>query len=200
MTAAASRRVPIRIRRRARARGSVPGNGFGNCNQWSERIKLFVSIASLTPVARTGLSRSGCRGTQRHLPWSSAPFGEIRPGDCYCVGLPRRRHPLPEFLTLPAALPHLSLVALFRATSAHRLSGLQSFSHQNQRCHLSAHPALLPLGRHEVTNLDFRALVRPGVRHSGHAVNVGQSRCSPGLLPLRGLPDPVAAEALPSRA
>jgi len=38
-------------------------------------------------------------GKRRHLPWGSAPFGEISSGGRY-AGLPSRRHPSSEFLTL----------------------------------------------------------------------------------------------------
>jgi hypothetical protein len=46
---------------------------------------------------------SGCArhaaGERRHLPWGSAPFGEISTGG-RCAGLPSRHHPPSEFLTL----------------------------------------------------------------------------------------------------
>jgi hypothetical protein len=63
-------------------------------------------------------------------------FRRTRPGD-RCVGLPRRRHPLSEFFTLSAALSHPGPVALFRATSAHRISASRAFP---------TRPAATPLG------------------------------------------------------
>jgi hypothetical protein len=41
---------------------------------------------------------------------------------------------------------------------------------------------------------DFRAFIRPHVRHSPKALSRSTSRCSPGLSPLRGLPVPAAGE------
>jgi len=42
---------------------------------------------------------------------------------------------------------------------------------------------------------DFRAFIRPHVRHSPKALSRSTSRCSPGLSPLRGLPVPAAGES-----
>lgn len=53
------------------------------------------------------------------------------------AGLPHQHHPLSEFLTLPAVLSHRGLVALFRATSAHRLQAFRASS---------AQPVVAPLG------------------------------------------------------
>lgn len=48
-----------------------------------------------------------------------------------CVGLPLRRHPLSEFLTLSAVLSQLHPVALFHATSAHRILAFRGFPAQS---------------------------------------------------------------------
>lgn len=49
------------------------------------------------------------------------------------VGLPHRHHPFSGFLTLSTVLSRRDLVALFRATSAHRLSTFRAFSAQTSR-------------------------------------------------------------------
>lgn len=105
------------------------------------------------------------------------------------AGLPHRHHPFPGFLTLSTVLSRRNLVALFRATSAHRLSTFRAFSTRVSRgasrhpllsCHQVAvtagEPAIDTLGapsvRGEPRNTrygerchpGFRALLRPGVR------------------------------------
>jgi len=129
--------------------------------------------------------------------------------------LPPQRHPLPGFLTLSAACSRCTLVALFHATSTHRLCGpSELFPPQSAAMSLdidllSCHQ--VPHHAHRTSRLRVRrpmhstwqarwrvlgaardpgsrALLRPGVRHSARRINVEQSRCSPGLLPLRGLP------------
>jgi hypothetical protein len=57
------------------------------------------------------------------------------------AGLPRRHHPLSGFLTLSAVFSHRGLVALFRATPAHRLSTFRAFSARASRS-ASRHPLL----------------------------------------------------------
>jgi hypothetical protein len=58
--------------------------------------------------------------------WGSGPFGGISTGDRSTV-LPRLYRPLSGFLTLSAVFSHPSLVALFHATSAHRISVFRAF-------------------------------------------------------------------------
>jgi hypothetical protein len=123
------------------------------------------------------------------------------------AGLPPQRHPLSGFLTLPAVSSRCTLVAVFQATSTHRLDGSSEL--------FPPQSAVMPLGircslaiRHSRTRsnesiasamcehsrrrtgwhvLDtaggpgFRAFLRPGVRHSVRRVNAEQSRCSPDL-------------------
>jgi hypothetical protein len=48
-------------------------------------------------------------------------------------GVHPRHHPPSRFLTFSTVLSHLDLVALFHATSTHRISGLQSFSRSASR-------------------------------------------------------------------
>jgi len=63
---------------------------------------------------------------KRRLPWGSAPFDGINDRDRYRAGLPRRHPPLSGFLTLSAASSPGRLVALFHATSVHRLSAFRA--------------------------------------------------------------------------
>jgi len=65
-------------------------------------------------------------GHRRPLPWGSVPFGGISTGD-RVAALPRLRHPPTGFHTLPAAFSHPSLVALFHATSTHRILVFRAF-------------------------------------------------------------------------
>jgi hypothetical protein len=77
------------------------------------------------PLAWTAGARraAGCR---RQLPWGSGPFGVSGPGNRY-AGLPPRRLPLSGFLTPSAVSSCLGRVALFRATSALRVSVFRAF-------------------------------------------------------------------------
>jgi len=115
------------------------------------------------------------------------------------TGLPPRHLPLSGFLTLSAVLSRRHLVALFHATSVHRLSASRAFS---------ARSAGLPLGgpvlscrsaRRSSTNKSANSFLASAseplsnraadTRRSGFSTS--SSRCSPGLSPLRGLPIPV---------
>jgi hypothetical protein len=101
------------------------------------------------------------------------------------AGLPHRHLPLSGFLTLSTVSSPRILVALFQATSAHRLPGLQSFFHQNQPECLSAPFCSPVIDGPSITHMvsscamhssatrrfvpsDFRALLRLGIRHSVH--------------------------------
>ena len=55
-----------------------------------------------------------------------------------CIGLPRQYHPPSWFLTISTVSPHLSLVTLFHATSAHRILWPSEHSPLRQPCCLSA--------------------------------------------------------------
>ena len=115
------------------------------------------------------------------------------------TGLPPRHLPLSGFLTLSAVLSHRRLVALFRATSVHRLSAFRAFSTQ---------PAATPFGvpcSHAVSreaprqtnpsDCSFAAASEPCSDRAADTprdvFSTSPGRCSPGLSPLRGLPIPV---------
>jgi hypothetical protein len=119
-------------------------------------------------------------------------------------GLPHRHHPLSGFLTLSAAYSRHALAALFHAASARRLSTFRASPTRASRdasrrpmlsCHWT-HALLDELGawQHNPSIVDsnaspdFRALLRPGVRHFPRQRSAARSRCSPGLFPLRGFP------------
>jgi hypothetical protein len=136
-----------------------------------------------------------------------AAFRRSQMGRSLRAGLPPQRLPLPGFLTLSAVLSRHTLVAVFQATSTHRLHGSPEL--------FPPRSALVPLGtscspaiecsmtcrtsrhirgyrdirpasrtdhqRHTAGDPDSRALLRPGVRHSVRRVNVTRSRCSPDL-------------------
>jgi hypothetical protein len=55
-------------------------------------------------------------------------------------------------------------------------------------CDASPRTSRTDSARHTTGDPDFRALLRPGVRHSARRVTVTQSRCSLDLCPLRGVP------------
>jgi hypothetical protein len=141
------------------------------------------------------------------------------------AGLPPQRLPLSGFLTLSAVSSRCTLVAVFQATSTHRLDGSsellppQSAVMSLDILLLSCHQALQDASstsrpapaahEHSSRRTDWgvfgtaggpgsRALLRPGVRHSVRRVNVEQSRCSPDLLPLRGVPARSLGRTLPS--
>jgi hypothetical protein len=88
------------------------------------------------------------------------------------AGLPHRQRPLSGFPTLSAVFSSRVLVALFQATSARRLHGLQSFSHRNQPECLSA-PFCSPVIASDVHRPRFRP-----VRDSSH-----RCRAFPRLTP-----------------
>ena len=69
-----------------------------------------------------------------------SPSGEINSGD-RCAGFPCQHHPLSGFLTLSAVYSHLSLAALFRAASAHRISAFRALLH-SVSCTTSRWPVL----------------------------------------------------------
>jgi hypothetical protein len=85
-----------------------------------------------------------------------------------CVGLPPRHHPLSEFLTLSAALARPDLVALFRATSAHRISASRAFPSQPAVTPLDALYSLA-VSAGKPTH-DLRALLRLRIRTRTYAV------------------------------
>lgn len=139
--------------------------------------------------------------------------------------MPHQRHPLSGFLTLSGVFSRCTLVAVFQATSTPRLHGpsellppqsaVMSFdircspaighsmdAHRTSRLRLRhARHSSRRTGWHALTTAGgpgSRALLRPGIRHSGRRVNVEQSRCSLGLLPLRGAPTRSLGRTLPS--
>lgn len=141
------------------------------------------------------------------------------------AGLPPQRHPLSGFLTLSAVCSRCTLAAVFQAASTRRLLGPselfppQSAAKSLDVALLSCHQVLHDADRANRLRLrrmkrsiwrtgwhvlriagdpGSRALLRPGIRHSARRVNVEQSRCSPGLLPLRGLPARPLGRTLPS--
>jgi len=65
-------------------------------------------------------------GHRRLLPWGSAPFGGINAG-VGVAALPRLHLPSSGFLTLSAVFAHPYLVALFHATSTHRIPVFRAF-------------------------------------------------------------------------
>jgi len=75
-------------------------------------------------------------GHGRLLPWGSVPFGGISADD-RSTALPRLYRPPSRFLTVSAVFSHPSLVALFHATSALRISVFRAFP---------SSPAVIPLG------------------------------------------------------
>jgi hypothetical protein len=114
-------------------------------------------------------------------------FRRMNPGD-RCVGLPRRHHPLSEFLTLSAFSSRPGLVALFRATSAHRISAFRAFP---------SRPAVTPSGARDSRavfapaswNARLQSFVPTQSPYSEPLpLGTGTSRCSHDLSPLRGLP------------
>lgn len=76
---------------------------------------------------RSGRKRKTRSGNSTTSPMEFGSFRRMNPGD-RCVGLPPRHHPLSEFLTPSAVLARPGLVALFRATSTHRISAFRAFS------------------------------------------------------------------------
>jgi len=135
---------------------------------------------------------------QRHLPWGSVPLDEISFED-RCAGLPPRHLPLSGFLTLSAVSSPRGLVALFHATSVHRLPAFRAFS---------ARSAVTPLGvpcspvvtysARRSTEAQQRSTTPTPEPCSNRAadtrrdaINASSDRCSPGLSPLRGFPIPV---------
>lgn len=97
----------------------------------SRRARLCLALTSHRS-GRKRKTRSGCPTTS---PMEFGSFRRMNPGD-RCVGLPPRHHPLSEFLTPSAVLARPGLVALFRATSTHRISAFRAFS---------SRPAVTPL-------------------------------------------------------
>lgn len=63
---------------------------------------------------------------RRHLPWGSVPFGGFSSGD-RCTALPPLYRPLSGFHTLSAVYSLPDLVALFHATSVHRILVFRAF-------------------------------------------------------------------------
>jgi hypothetical protein len=115
----------------------------------------------------------------------SVPFGVSSSGDRH-AGLPLRRLPLSGFLTLSAVSSRPGLVALFRATSALRVSAFRAFP---------ARPAVTPSG--VLCSPAVGSLARPSTSEpcSDRAsvpdrTRLGErpGRCSPDLCPLRGPP------------
>jgi hypothetical protein len=83
-------------------------------------------------TAETERQKSPHQGQQDTFPRFGA-FQRKQMRESLNAGLPHRRLPLTEFLTLSAVWSSRTLAALFHAASAHRLRDLQSFSHRNQR-------------------------------------------------------------------
>jgi hypothetical protein len=139
--------------------------------------------------ARITDSRTPSRG--------SLPFSEIRYADRSRDGLPHRHHPFSEFLTLSAVCSQHTLAALFHAASARRLSTSRAFPTRasrdaSRRPMLSCHWTRAfvgdlrawqhnPSANNSCASPDFRALLRPGVRHFIRQWSGARSRCSPGL-------------------
>lgn len=115
------------------------------------------------------------------------------------TGLPPRHLPLSGFLTLSAVSSHRRLVALFRATSVHRLSAFRAFSAQSAATPLGA-PCSHAVSREAPRRTNppvcsFAAASEPCSDRAADTprdvINTSPGRCSPGLSPLRGLPIPV---------
>jgi hypothetical protein len=103
-----------------------------------------------------------------------------------CTGLPDRHHPLSEFLTPSAVCSRPGLAALFRATSAHRISASRAFPSQpavtpsDARCSRAVGPASRPSTSEPCS--DWESV--PGRPR----LSERSSRCSHDLFPLRGFP------------
>jgi len=102
---------------------------------------------SLDPISREdGPIPEPDGGQGQLLPWGSGPFGGISEGD-WNTALPRLYRPLSRFHTVSAVCSHPDLVALFHATSAHRISVFRAFSSSSAaisfdiRCSLVVTPA-----------------------------------------------------------
>jgi hypothetical protein len=102
----------------------------------------------------------------------------ISPGDRH-AGLPHRHHPFSKFLTLSTGLSHLNLVALFHATSTHRISAFRAFPSRPAVTSLDALCSLVisvDFVAHERAraqpplSYDFRALLRSSFRSREFAV------------------------------
>ena len=141
---------------------------------------------------------------QRHLPWGSVPLDEISFED-RCAGLPPRHLPLSGFLTLSAVSSPRRLVALFHATSVHRLPAFRAFSARSAVAPLGApcSPAVTYSVRRstEVQQRSTTPTPEPCSNRAADtrrdAINAPSNRCSPGLSPLRGFPIPVAGPSPP---
>jgi len=107
---------------------------FGSASHafWSVHHRtMAISRVVIGSFSRVDQSEDGSipeedGGHRRLLPWGSAPFGGSSSGD-RVAALPRLRHPPTGFLTLPAVFSHPGLVALFHATSTHRILVFRAF-------------------------------------------------------------------------
>jgi hypothetical protein len=130
----------------------------------SRRIHAVVRHHRATEVDR-GYKANGEHPTTSPMGFVSSR--RMSPGN-RCVGLPPRRHSLSEFLTLSAILARPNLVALFHATSAHRISASRALPPQpavassDARCSRA-----ISVGK---PTYDFRALLRLRIRTRATAV------------------------------
>jgi hypothetical protein len=126
-------------------------------------------------------------GFRRQLPWGSGPFGVSGPGNRY-AGLPPRRLPPSGFLTLSAVFSCLGRVALFRATSAPRVSVFRAFP---------APPAVAPLGA--LCSLAVSAGSRAPRANPRASFAPATSPSPPSRSPSSPSPAPSASPSPPSR-
>jgi hypothetical protein len=87
-----------------------------------------------------------CGGNPTTSPMGFGSFRRMNPGDRY-TDLPRRYRPLSEFLTPSAVCSRPGLVALFRATSAPRISTFRAFPSRSAVASLDARCSLAVCGR-----------------------------------------------------
>lgn len=114
-------RVPIG---RSSDRGQESGRRGPSGRFWDRRSESRSGVRRLPRGAWSPKARGRSRDTQQEsdgaflgVRFLSAESAQV----IQCAGLPLRHDPLSAFLTLSAAFSHLGLVALFHATSAHRI-------------------------------------------------------------------------------
>jgi len=109
-------------------------------------------------------------------PMGFGSFRRMNPGD-RCTDFPRRYHPLSEFLTPSAVLSRPGLVALFRATSAHRILAFGAFPSWS---------AVTPLGAR-----DSRAVSTPGELASAASELCSDPESVLEAWPVKDTPEPM---------
>jgi len=122
------------------ATASPPMTAPGMVDTNTRLVSLIIGIFHLPAMSTTrmftdvpdafrhedGANPEWDGGHERLLPWGSVPFGGMSAGD-RSTALPRPYRPLSGFHTPSAVYSHPSLVALFHATSAHRISVFRAF-------------------------------------------------------------------------